>query len=738
MAMKRRKMKLKYKKERVVFSDVLPYEIPLIFSNRYFYRFLVSNEIFTDCDKLKWNPNINDGAFLLLKWIFNIDTTKTKEDGEANIEKKMIKIPLVYKISHKEMKHRELTVIHPANQIKVIEFYEKYKYLILEYCKQSSFSLRKPNKVACYFYYKDRMHKQLLGKKADKIEMFFNEYENLRTYFSYKKYSNVYKFYEDYRYQRAEKKFNYLLKFDIQSCFDSIYTHSIVWATSGGKDMSKQRLNVTQDYIKQTFGNQFDILMQRMNYNETNGIIIGPEFSRIFAEIILQHIDKTVEFNLSKKHHIYKNKSYECYRYVDDYFLFFNKEEEKQTIIQEFIEGLKEFKLCIGDSKTELFSKPFITGITQAKIKIDILLKENLNFIDYGINEDNEIIDTEIDDENIDIQKQEIIQNCLIENRFLYINPNTFNTKFKSIIKECDVAYKNVSNYTLACFNAKLERVLRKFDKSYKLFSLASFSDNIDDDLKERCNQRKKKEEKMLTQYIVNLLDIAFFLYSNNKRINTTLKLLSILNIIILYFKNNYETESIKRFSDNSRNEVFKKIQDEIYLIMQSTPFNETTQLESLYLLIALKELGSEYRISKDVINNYLGIKYNYAGVIEYKPKFNIFAIIILMYYYGNSKQYEDSKQLLIESILKKYEEIAENKINQHAEFVILTLDILACPYISNTDKKLILEKNGFKESYIQDSILSFTKKQKYWFTKWTGLNLNRELNAKISQEVYS
>ena len=38
--MKKRKIKLSYSKERVLFSDVLPYECPIIFSNRYLYRFL--------------------------------------------------------------------------------------------------------------------------------------------------------------------------------------------------------------------------------------------------------------------------------------------------------------------------------------------------------------------------------------------------------------------------------------------------------------------------------------------------------------------------------------------------------------------------------------------------------------------------------------------------------------------------------------------------------------------------
>lgn len=37
---RRKKIRLNYSKERVLFSDVLPYECPIIFSNRYLYRFL--------------------------------------------------------------------------------------------------------------------------------------------------------------------------------------------------------------------------------------------------------------------------------------------------------------------------------------------------------------------------------------------------------------------------------------------------------------------------------------------------------------------------------------------------------------------------------------------------------------------------------------------------------------------------------------------------------------------------
>lgn len=65
------------------------------------------------------------------------------------------------------------------------------------------------------------------GESEDNLEIDFYEYENLKTFFSYKKYTNIHKFYESYHYQRAEKKYGNLLKFDIAQCFNSIYTHSI-------------------------------------------------------------------------------------------------------------------------------------------------------------------------------------------------------------------------------------------------------------------------------------------------------------------------------------------------------------------------------------------------------------------------------------------------------------------------------------------------------------------------------
>ena len=743
--MRRKKIELKYKKERVVFSDVLPYETPLIFSNRHFYRFLVKYNIRTEDNKICWDINMPDEAFECLKQLFGINGQIIKSEGCFSIKKQQIKKPFSYKIAHKKSKFRELTIIHPLNQLQMVEFYEKYKHLILHYCNQSNFSIRRPDKIACYYYYKDRLHEQLLGKKVDSKEEYMNEYENLKSYFSYQKYSNIYKFYEDYRYQRAEKKFNNLLKFDVQDCFNSIYTHSILWATLGGVEQGKNAWYLEQ--YKDTFGNKFDELMQRMNFGETNGIIIGPEFSRIFAEIILQRIDKEVEtFMISQKKNL--NVDYECYRYVDDYFLFYNDEKIKNSILEQFSLRLREYKLTISDSKTKLFERPFVTEITIAKQKIDNLLSENIKLKIHNENipeitdDDDERDVSQIEHRDENNFKIEKLKEFLLESRSLYINSNVFNAKYKVIIRESCVEYKNVINYSLARICTKLERLLKIFDNRFKYLSYYSKHTEklLSDEDKQQCIKLKKQDEKTITNFIVNVLDIVFFLYSTNKRLNTTLKVISILNVIILYFKNNYQlkNEKIIRFNRASIETVFKKIQDEINLVMQTTPFNPNTQLEAFYLLLALKEMGSDYEISNETLSNYLCINEVHDSI---NPKdyifWNVLLTSVLLYYYSDNPNFQRSLDFLKKVILEKIRAVDKLQRNNSTELTLLKMDIFTCPFLDIAYKKEVLNEFGIDDSLTQDEIIKYSMQQKSWFVKWKGFDLNYEINAKVSQEVY-
>ena len=135
--MKRKRIKLRYKKERVVFSDVLPYELPITFTNRFFYRFLVKNEVEYEINplehkkcKLRWKQGMNIGVRQVLAILFDSKEVMDEKVTQINVRNES-SIPFTYRIMHKRGKYRELAVIHPADQIKMVSFYEKYKSLLL-------------------------------------------------------------------------------------------------------------------------------------------------------------------------------------------------------------------------------------------------------------------------------------------------------------------------------------------------------------------------------------------------------------------------------------------------------------------------------------------------------------------------------------------------------------------------------------------------------------------------------
>ena len=753
MVIKRKKIRLRYKKERVVFSDVLPYELPLIFSNRYFYRFLVRNGIWIEIsregqDTLHWNKTEDKGILGLLAIIFcrKISEFEGKDSLLLNVHD-LKRIPFVYSIQHKPLKHRFLSLIHPANQIKVVDLYNRYKDAIIYLCSKSNFSIRYPSKVACYFYYKDRLHQLVIGNKTDKMEMYFNEYENLKTFFSYKRYTNIYKFYEDYRYQRAEKKFSRLLKMDVQNCFDSIYTHSIAWAINGGVDIYKDTFEGKCDG---SVGVLWDKMMQEMNYNETNGIVIGPECSRIFAEVIMQYVDQMVEQQLLIKG--YRNKvDYECYRYVDDYFFFYNSEAVKVDAEQLFQMYLKEFKLSLSQEKNKTFERPFVTEITKAKIAIDDLLNNTVKLYtnepesELSLEEEMEQTEQDMSQEaeepllKVDRPK---VTDCLATDVYFCLNATDFNKRFKVLVSANSVEPKDVLNYTIARLAIRLERALKKFDRYYKTLCLAIVEPELVD-LYSQVEKKRKQLEKDLSKYLFNILDSVFFLYANSKRINTTLKVMQILNIIWIYLDNDYSLEvgkkksMVRRFTEYAREIVFKKIRDEISVVLQTAPMDEHVQLETLYFLLILRSMNGKYHLSRPEMEKYLKIGYNEDGTVKTLPKLNMLAVTILIYYFGNAKQFVDLKDIIVNHTLKRINEIPANRRRISAEYIIFALDMAACPYIKPSMRVKYLQSVGASRTE-GAQVLKYMKQQKYMFTKWTGVDITKELNAKISQEVYS
>lgn len=714
--MSKRKKRISYPKERALLSDVHPFETPITFSNRYYYRFLVNHNIEFTKNKFNCKNNYKGNLAKAFECITNILFNDQKKNNQILISN-LKTIPYKYRISHKKTEFRELSLIHPINQLELVEFYNHFKSLIVYYCSKSSFSIRKPVNVAKLMYFNDKLHQSSKGENSDFLELQGKEYENLKTYFAYESYTNIFQFYEDDKYHHSEKKFDFLKKLDISKCFDSIYSHSITWAILG---LAQVKEEVPKS--KKTFGGAFDRFIQYCNYSETNGIIIGPEFSRIFSEIILQEIDKRIKIHLETKS-ILEGRDYAAFRYVDDYFIFYNDQNQIEFFIDTLNHIIRDYKLGLNPKKVDQIERPLITPITIAKQKIQDL---------FAISPIIKIID-----ENGNLTKEyRFIEKLKIE---FVLNHKEIIVRFKQIVHESKIEYSDILNYSLSLLNSIIENQVNTLHLIYQEYE------------KREAHEKSQNEKYILEltnslkTYVWKLLDFSFFIYSTTIKVNSTIKVCHLLSKIIDFLKSK-DQNSKHRFNKDSIDFVFKKILDESNYILRKKSKSEFVQLESLYILAAIKELGKNYRINPKVLINYLHKTEKDEDWELQEHSLDYFSIVNLLYYIGNASIYSGIKEKLISYIIQFFEKDAYELFPKSSEKVHLIMDIFTCPYLKKDTKKILYckfrnaksQREQNKRNNELEHILEFNKYQKYWFTKWTSVNFRKELYNKKSQEVYA
>ena len=722
--MSRKRIRLSSKTERCLLSDVLPYEIPITFSNRQFYKFILENKISVEKDSICWlksSPTFNKIVQLLFALPDNSSRLRQEQRyvGEKELNFMCYRFegiapfmkPFAYKIRHKENQFRELSLPHPRNQLNMVHFYDRCKEIVLYYTSLNSFSIRAPSRISKFRYHRDSLHYTRLSNDSSIVEETGREYENLKSFFVYKQYSNIYKFYESYKFHRCEKKYNKLIKLDISNCFESIYTHSIGWAILG-KETQKEALSLS----KGTFPDRFDKLMQSMNFGETNGIIIGPEFSRIFAEIILQAIDREVEHKLNRSAKGLTNKiDYEICRYVDDYFVFYNDESDKKTIVEQLRHSLKNYKLYLNSEKANTYGKPIITELTIAKKEISRLLTR-------GIRIDIEIPSTP----HLDTE---------LRTGSIFINFNSLISEFKSIIKISGVSYKDILNYSLSIVEHQSNNVFEGYKKL----------------------EQDHRSEPQLIQAVIGILEFVFFIYSVSPRVNTTIRLCRIIQLILSFL----ESEDIK---SDQLELVHKQIYDNICFILKKYRSEEESQVETLYLLIALSEIGRDYLLEQDVLANYLGVSIENDNDQPCKGtsgdrsqdrrkvsiendndqpckslSLNYFSISVALFYMKDKVRYGKLRCQIITEALDRIRKKSKT-CQKEAELVFLLIDLLSCPYVDDENKlkayHLFCDSNC---SLAREVVNYFGMKEKpqIWFTNWLNFDFGKELDAKRGQEVY-
>ena len=638
---------------RVLLTETCPYEVPVIFSNLGFYWHV-----------RKYKDGKSDIAGLIEYLFVGYDHTNHS-------------IPLVYKIRKDEDSFRTLSLLHPCAQMRFVDFYKEFDEQILLECRKSIFSIRAPYKVASKYYTKNP-NQNINKYRSDNVSNLSDESKQkfLPSYFSYNGYTRLYKFFDSQEFVLLEQKFSSFWSLDISKCFDSIYTHSIAWALKT-KAYSKSNARV-----KNSFGSIFDRIMQSCNYNETAGIVIGPETSRVFAEIIFQEIDQNIELELSALGFVF-GESYVVKRYVDDIFIFTTDDLDSEKIKKVVSSCFKKYKLNLNSNKTIKASRPFVTQKTKSLRLVKAALASLTD----------RLVSDELDQ---DIRR--------VTPKRIY-NRNKLAVGFLNDVK---------SSYDLAC--------------GYVVSALCNLLAKVTDENIRRVFDGSFNKTKYADFFHI-VIDLMFHFYTVNPNHNSSVKICMAAHFSCTFFDAHIPEES-------------GSIRSIIYVLgsdfFKSSGFIKMklnagyALLESLNLLISLKGLGHRFSLPREVLSSVVDISES--------RDYTYFEIITLLYYIGSSDMYNKIKSKVIKSVKKKLLDLSD--IRQDSEKIYLLLDMITCPYVEDSLKAVLVERLLKQVLHRQPSLEEISDSKlalgKFpWFISWTSAELMSSLEKKALLKSY-
>ncbi len=573
-------------KYRVLLTEVLPYELPLVFNNEAFYENMQD-------EKLRaLFVNIFNGRVKARDWTIPFDYNIRRMGGERS---------------------RKLSLMHPITQLDCVEHYAKYDDYMINLCSRSPYSIRYIDKKAkCVFPPVETTDNEAPHDVMERpIEVVDDVVETrYRSYFKYEKFDLVYKFFESGDNLRLEQKYAYMMVLDITACFYHIYTHSIAWAIKG-KDIAKSSAN------KDTFENEFDHLMQHSNYNETNGIIVGPEISRIFAEIILQSVDLAIMRQLKDQYGYSLGRDYEIRRYVDDSYVYATSQEILEHIRTAYQEQLACYKMDINKSKLEFHQRPFTTGVSDAKRQVNRMVAEFKERY-LKTNDDGRYSKGVSTDMSVF---------------------SSFARQFRSITHQFQLNYGKLNKYTLTL-------LLRQIRKELKAGRTPS--------------------QGLLTAYA----EIAFYIFSLDMHTTASYRLCSILECLISWAEKNPDKTVGQELVNRYRREA-KRVLD-IYVAGSS---EVNMNLEVLNILITLNRL-IDYKLPFGQLESLFAVKVDNGEGFE---KLNYFQICTLLYIIENKSEYQAFKDLIENEVKRRIASLDDlvKSENAHLFFDVMTCPYL-------------------------------------------------------------
>lgn len=632
---------------RSLLTDTLPYEVPVIFSNDRFHASLSA-------------PPGGALVPVLAKFLG---------------QKPSYTVPYNYAITKDNKRKTTLSIVHPLAQRDMSEFYELHGGGMLSHCARGRFSLRRPVALASPFVQEvveddERAKSGIPQLLADAGEA---DMSHLTSYFAYGKYNLLGRFIASREYIRLETRYALMRQIDVSKCFYNIYTHSVTWAVKS-KPFAKEQRNTY------SFEAAFDKLMQRCNYNETNGIVVGPEFSRIFAEIILQDIDECVESELNRIG-LRAGLEYDMRRYVDDYFLFGSDPVVLDRVESCLRRNLERYKLYVNEEKVLTHPRPFVSALTLARDEVAGKLREVSSAL-AGMKPTAEIAE-------------------------LMLKAKALRTKLSSIrlsVARYDVQFANISGWLMS----RLKRIIRR--------AVKVMPDHTDQGAKE-----------LVGDVAVAALETALYICSIDLRVRTTY---SLCQIALLFEK------SADAFSAEQRDLFGHLISDHVTravqyrMVTQGKDFGEEDDVELCNLLIC----GAQF-VGKDFLTS--AVVQAAFEKMAVSSRMTYFNYITLAFCLRKAPELFQAKLVMIHSRARDRVLAPNVNVLRDTEEYLFAVDYISSPEVSNADKQTLFQKLFGKSLSIGFSTLSQVGNH-FGFADWSGVTVEHQLRRKELRPVYA
>jgi Reverse transcriptase (RNA-dependent DNA polymerase) len=641
---------------RILITETLPYETPIIFSNDGLYSRVTNIDTEDEVQKTFLQ------ALVLSEGV-------PKNTGSTT--------PYHYKIKKNSMEFRRLALLHPRSQWKVKCFYEKYEKLMLHYCSLSPASIRAPNNIAGSFYSKGAWENVNKYKNGGIALTAIDRYaKHTPSFFAYRGFDRLYKFFNSRDYFALEKRFEILLTLDVSKCFDSIYTHSLSWAVKD-KQFTKNNIDVSS-----TFAQEFDQVIRHGNQNETNGIPIGPEVSRVFSEILFQEIDRQVIAKLQSEYVF--NANYAIRRYVDDVFIFAKDDKTARLVYDTYADVLGAFNLHANTAKSVCLSRPFLTKKSRL---IDEASQKTNTFIEKFL----------IQEGTVSLRPKHVYSPWQLTKSYI--------DSIKALCSHSGADYDEVASFLIAIITERIKKIV--------------------------ANDLSTAEEKSQLEYLnalYILLDVLFFFYSVSPSVSASYKLSTSLILTIRFVRDNLSTYAAA---------VSQRIYDlTVTLLTDECARNDADRvdgfihLECLNLVLAIRELGDNYLLPEATIDQ-LFVK---------GRDMSYFTLVSCLFYIKSDSPYTNLRLKIVAVISKKLSDLSDVLVN--SEKAYLLLDMFSCPFISDKKKKdwsnalhKILSKPS--PTTLQWEKFLTNSKQGHWQVNWNDFDILNSLEKKELKQAY-